>query len=111
MPTADNTTVHAVTASELNAIFVSLELSRTTWLITALAAPLGSKMSRHQIKGGDMTGLLERISNIQHDVRRRTGQAVPVIVPGGRAQRVLDPPFPVAAEIESHVVDPASIAV
>lgn len=56
MPTAETTAASAVTMSERTAIFVSLELSRSTWLMTALAAPLGSKMSRHQVRGGDMRG-------------------------------------------------------
>ena len=112
MPTAETSASAAVRMSERAAIFVSLELSRWTWLITALAAPLGSKMSRYQVRGGDMSGLLERFASMQRDVRRRTSQVVPVIViqeaglDGFWIHRAL-----VAAGVESHVVDPASIAV
>lgn len=112
MPTTEVTTAAAMTTSECTAIFVSLELSRSTWLMTALAAPLGAKMSRHQVRGGDVPELLKRFSDLQRAVQRRTGQVVPVIViqeaglDGFWIHRAL-----VAAGIESHVVDPASIAV
>jgi len=97
---------------QCGAVYVSLELSRSIWLVTALAAPVGSKMSRHQVRGGDMPGLLERFSDLQRIVHRRSGQVVPVIViqeaglDGFWIHRAL-----VAEGIESHVVDPASIAV
>lgn len=112
MQTADFPAAPAVTTSERPVIFVSLELSRATWLVTALATPLGAKMSRHQVRGGDLPALLERFSDLQRNVRRRTGQGVPVIViqeaglDGFWIHRAL-----VAEGIESHVVDPASIAV
>ena len=112
MPTTEVTTAAAITTSEPTAIFVSLELSRSTWLMTALAAPLGGKMSRHQVRGGDVPELLKRFSDLQSAVQRRTGQVVPVIViqeaglDGFWIHRAL-----VAAGLESHVVDPASIAV
>jgi transposase len=59
-----------------------------------------------------MAGLLERFDSMQRDVRRRTSQVVPVVViqeaglDGFWIHRAL-----VAAGVESHVVDPASIAV
>lgn len=112
MPTTEAITAPKITTTESTAIFVSLELSRSTWLITALAAPLSTKMSRHQIRGGDMPELLKRFSDMQNAVRHRTDQIVPVIViqeaglDGFWIHRAL-----VAAGIESHVVDPASIAV
>lgn len=112
MPTTEVTTAAAITTSQHAAIFVSLELSRSTWLITAVAAPLGTKMSRHQVRGGDVPELLKRFSDLQRAVQRRTGQIVPVVViqeaglDGFWIHRAL-----VAAGIESHVVDPASIAV
>lgn len=112
MQTARMTTAHTIATVECGAIFVSLELSRSTWLVTTLAAPVGSKLSRHQVRGGDMPGLLERFSDLQRHVHRRTGRIVPVIViqeaglDGFWIHRAL-----VAEGIESHVVDPASIAV
>ncbi|MFU0508054.1 IS110 family transposase, partial [Pseudaminobacter sp. NGMCC 1.201702] len=59
-----------------------------------------------------MPRLLERFSDLQRNVQRRTGQTVPVIViqeaglDGFWIHRAL-----VTEGIESHVVDPASIAV
>src|SRR6266481_3753649 len=50
--------------TDLGAIFVSLELSRSSWLITSLSPGGGEKMSKHS-------------------VHRYTG---------GRSRRVLDPP-------------------
>ena len=38
--------------TDLGAIFVSLELSRTTWLITSLSPGGGEKMSKHSVRGG-----------------------------------------------------------
>ena len=42
----------AAVQSNFARVLVSLELSRSTWLITALA-PDGEKMSRHQVEGGE----------------------------------------------------------
>ena len=43
--------------TDLGAIFVSLELSRSTWLITSPSPAGGSKMSKHAVRGGDIAGL------------------------------------------------------
>lgn len=112
MQTARMTTPRTSATAKRNAIFVSLELSRSTWLVTALAAAVGPKMSRHQVRGGDLPGLLARFSDLQRNALQRTGQAAPVIViqeaglDGFWIHRAL-----IAEGIESHVVDPASIAV
>lgn len=112
MQTAELNAAHAGKDPVCAAVFVSLELSRSSWLVTVLAAPLGPKMSRHQLQGGDLRGLIARFSERREAVRRRTGQVVPVIViqeaglDGFWIHRAL-----VAEGIESHVVDPASIAV
>ena len=37
--------------NDLSAIFVSLELSLTTWLITSLSAGEGDRMSKHPVRG------------------------------------------------------------
>lgn len=55
--------------SEPGAIFVSLELSRSTWLITSLAPGGGQKMSRHQLRSGDVAGLLSRLSQLREKCR------------------------------------------
>jgi transposase len=97
--------------SDLGAIFVSLELSRSTWLITSLSPGGGEKMSKHSVRGGDVAGLLERFAQLQKKAQARTGRNFPIIViheaglDGFWIHRVLQ-----NEGIESHVVDPASIA-
>src|SRR5664280_3359263 len=66
--------------TDLGAIFVSLELSRSTWLITSLSPDGGEKMSKHAVRGGDVAGLLERFAQLKDKVQVRTGQIVPIIV-------------------------------
>src|SRR5216683_2257322 len=96
--------------TDLGAIFVSLELSRSTWLITSLSPGAGEKMSKHAVRGGDIAGLLTRLSEIKEKTRRRTGKEFPIIaiqeadLDGFWIHRVLE-----QERIESHIVDPASI--
>jgi transposase len=96
---------------DLGAIFVSMELSRSKWLITSLAPGGGEKMSKHTITGGDLPGLFERFALLQEKTRARTGQDFPIVViqeaglDGFWIHRALE-----KEGIESHVVDPASIA-
>src|SRR5438874_9965115 len=73
---------HAPTAirTDLSAIFMSLELSRSTWLITSLSPGGGEKMSKHSVRGGDVAGLLQRFSELQQRAERRTGRRVPIVV-------------------------------
>ncbi len=97
--------------TDLGAIFVSLELSRSTWLITSLSPAGGEKMSKHVVRGGDVAGLLERFTQVREKARTRTGKVFPFVViqeaglDGFWIDRVLR-----NEGIESHVVDPASIA-
>ena len=97
--------------TELGAIFVSLELSRSAWLVTSLSPAGGEKMSKHQLHGGDISGLLARFAQLREKVRARTGRLVPLVIiqeaglDGFWIHRVLE-----SEGIESHVVDPASIA-
>jgi transposase len=92
-------------------LFVSLELSRSRWLVTA-SAPGTEKVSKHDVKGGDGRGLLALLARLRATAERHTGSAVRVVViqeaglDGFWVHRLL-----VAKGIESHVVDPASIAV
>lgn len=108
---ANKAEVPATIRIDLGAIFVSLELSRSTWLITSLSPGAGEKMSEHSVRGGDISRLLERFRALQEKARFRTAQQFPVIViqeaglDGFWIHRVLT-----AEGIESHVVDPASIA-
>lgn len=98
--------------TQFGAIFVSLELSRSSWLITSLSPGKGEKMSKHSVKAGDMAALLARFSELQRKAAIRTGKSYPLIViqeaglDGFWIHRVLQ-----GQGIESHVVDPASIAV
>jgi transposase len=97
--------------SDLGAIFVSLELSRSTWLITSLSPCAGEKMSKHGVAAGDIGALLARFSEFKQKAFARTGKSFPIIViqeaglDGFWIHRVLQ-----SEGIESHVVDPASIA-
>ncbi len=96
--------------TDLRAIFVSLELSRSTWLITSLSPGGGEKMSKHSVAAGDIAGLLRRFAQLKEKARARTGRESPIIVvqeaglDGFWIHRVLQ-----SEGIESHVVDPASI--
>jgi len=54
--------------TDLRAIFVSLELSRSTWLITSLSPGGGEKMSKHSVAAGDIAGLLRRFAQLKETV-------------------------------------------
>jgi transposase len=108
---ADRPQASTAIRTDLGAIFVSLELSRSTWLITSLSPGGGEEMSKHSVRGRDVAGLLERFAHLQEKARARTGQRFPIIaiqeagLDGFWIHRMLN-----AEGIESHVVDPASIA-
>ena len=97
--------------TNLGAIFVSLELSRSTWLITSLSPGGGEKMSKHSVSAGDIAALLARFSELKQKAFARMGQSFPIIViqeaglDGFWIHRVLQ-----SEGIESYVVDAASIA-
>jgi transposase len=80
-------------------------------LITSLSPGGGEKMSKHSVVAGDIAGLLARFAELKKKAEARTGQCFPIIViqeaglDGFWIHRVLE-----AEGIESHVVDPASIA-
>jgi hypothetical protein len=103
----DQTAIH----TNLGATFVSLELSRSTWLITSLSPGSGETMSKYSVRGGDVTRLLERFSALQDKAEKRTSRRVPIVViqeaglDGFWIHRTLE-----GEGIESHVVDAASIA-
>jgi len=109
MPTA----AEAPTAIQTNiaAIFTSLELSRSVWLITSLSPGGGETMSKHSVSAGDIASLLARFSELKHKALARTGKPFPIVaiqeagLDGFWLHRVLQ-----SEGIESHVVDPASIA-
>lgn len=97
--------------TQIAAIFVSLELSRSNWLITSLSPGNGEKMSRHGVEAGDMAALLGRFAELQRKALARTGRSYPIItiheagLDGFWIHRALQ-----KEGIESHVVDAASIA-
>jgi transposase len=109
--TTDQLEAPTAIRTDLGAIFVSLELSRSSWLITSLSPGGGEKMSKHAVRGGDVSRLLERFVQLKEKARARTGKVFPLIViqeaglDGFWIDRVLQ-----NEGIESHVVDPASIA-
>jgi transposase len=102
----------AAIRTHFGAIFVSLELSRSHWLITSLSPGGREKMSRHSVPAGDVAGLLARFAELRGKAVARTGTSYPIIViqeaglDGFWIARVLR-----REGIESHVVDAASIAV
>jgi len=97
---------------DIGAIFVSLELSRSKWLVTSLSPGSGEKMSKHVVDADDSAALLGLLGQLVAKARDRTGRTVGVVtiqeagLDGFWLHRRLE-----AAGIESHVVDPASIAV
>lgn len=97
--------------TQLAAIFVSLELSRSNWLITSLSPGNGEKMSKHGVEAGDLKELLARLAELQRKALARTGISHPIItiqeagLDGFWLHRALQ-----KEGIESHVVDAASIA-
>jgi len=108
---ADRPEAPTAIRTDLGAIFVSLELSRSTWLITSLWPGGGEKMSKQVMRGGDVAELLERFARLREKARARTGKVFPFVViqeaglDGFWIDRALQ-----NEGIESHVVDPASIA-
>jgi transposase len=101
----------AAIRTQFGAIFASMELSRSTWLVTSLSPGNGEKMSKHTVTVGDMAGLLARFSELKRKAMTRTGKSYPIIViqeaglDGFWIHRALQ-----REGIESHVVDAASIA-
>src|SRR5271157_3288136 len=108
---ADRPDAPTAIQTNLAAIFVSLELSRSIWLITSLSPGSGEKMSKHSVRAGDVAALLARFSELKRKASERTGKSFPIVViqeaglDGFWLHRVLQ-----SEGVESHVVDPSSIA-
>jgi transposase len=92
-------------------IFVAIELSQKSWLIT-MHSPDKDRISRHKLEGGDHAGLLALINRVRERATLMMG-AVPAVVScfeagydGFWLHRLLT-----AAGITNHVFDPASIPV
>jgi transposase len=107
-----NTVSRSTTTAEASAsMFVSLELSRSRWLVTILA-PGSDKMSKYSVPGGDGGALLGLLARLRERAERHSELPVRIITiqeagfDGFWIHRLLE-----ANEVESHVVEPASIAV
>ncbi len=59
----------------LAAIFVSLELSRSTWLITSLVPGGGDKMSKHSVRSGDVAELMAHFAKLRDKAHARGARA------------------------------------
>ena len=96
----------AAIRSQLGAIFVSLELRRSTWLTTSLSpgsgenwewrelgverTGSGEKLSKHAIEGGDVSGLLARLAELRRKaLAREAGRAIRSRDRGSGAGRLL----------------------
>ena len=104
-------TVDTPTAGHCGTIFVAIELSQKSWLVS-LHSPDKGKMSHHRLEGGDHAELLALIGRERDRAARALG-AVPAVVScyeagydGFWLHRLL-----MAAGITNYVFDPASIAV
>jgi transposase len=92
-------------------IFVALELSQRTWLVT-MQSPDRDRISRFKLAGGDHAALLALIERVRARAARVLGSAAAVVCcyeagyDGFWLHRLLT-----AAGITNYVFDPASIAV
>lgn len=103
--------VSTPTRAHNGTIFVALELSVKSWLVT-MHSPDRERISRHKLAGGDHAELLAVIERVRQRAARALGAAPAVVscyeagYEGFWLHRLLT-----AAGITSHVFDPASIAV
>ena len=99
------------TVGHSDTIFVAIELSQKTWLVT-LHSPDRDRISRHKIEGGDHAELLAQIEKVRARATAKLGAAPRVVscyeagYDGFWLHRLLQ-----AAGIANFVFDAASIAV
>jgi transposase len=92
-------------------LFVALELSKSTWLI-AVSASGSDKISKYRVAGGDVTAFLSLLARLKAQAERHCDGAVKIVsiheagLDGFWVHRLLE-----ANDVESQVVDAASIAV
>src|SRR3954447_4595362 len=60
-------------------VYVSLELSRSKWLITSISA-WRDKMSKHSLDAGDGAALLDRLARLRMEAEQRLGTPARVVV-------------------------------
>jgi transposase len=107
LPCHSRFTVHPHATS----LFVALELSKSIWLI-AVNTPGSDKISKYRVTAGDGVALLSLLNKLRAQAERSRGEAVKVVsiyeagLDGFWIHRLLE-----ADDVESHVVDAASIAV
>ena len=106
-----STTASTPITERNSTIFVAIELSQKTWLVT-LHSPDKDKISRHKLEGGDHAGLLGLIDRVRDRAARTLG-AVPAVAScyeagydGFWLHRLL-----MKTGITNYVIDPSSIAV
>ena len=98
-------------AGHSGTIFVAIELSQRSWLVT-MHSPDKNRFSRHKLDGGDDVGLLRLIERIRLRAKQALGNLLRVVscyeagYDGFWLHRRLE-----AAGISNFVFDPASIAV
>ena len=104
-------TVSTPIADRIGTIFVAIELSQKSWLVT-MHSPDKDRHSRHQVAAGDGAGLLSLLARVRERAGRKLG-TVPCVkscyeagYDGFWLHRFLQ-----ANGVESYVFDPASIAV
>lgn len=99
------------TIGQNGTIFVAIELSQRSWLIT-MHSPDRDRISRHKLAGGDHRGLLALLEKARQRAAHKLGTRPAVVscyeagYDGFWLHRLLT-----AAGIANHVFDPASIAV
>jgi transposase len=110
MPLSTDHRSQTATRTDVATIAISLELSRSTWPVTALL-PGSEKMSQYKVKGGDAAALMALIERLKAKVVTSGAADVRVVaiqeagLDGFWIHRLLQ-----ATGVENHVVDAASIA-
>ena len=99
------------TVGHIGTIYVAIELSQKTWLVT-LHSPDRDRISHHKLEGGDHVGLLAQIEKVKARAAEKLGAAPRVVscyeagYDGFWLHRLLQ-----AGGITNFVFDAASIAV
>ena len=103
--------VSTLTPRHCGTIYVAVELSQRSWLVT-IQSPDRDRFSHHQVEAGNHVGLLALIERVRERAARALGDAPTVVscyeagYDGFWLHRVLT-----GSGITNHVFDPASIAV
>ncbi|MFC7554715.1 hypothetical protein ACFQU7_24585 [Pseudoroseomonas wenyumeiae] len=70
---------HAEAARTGAAVFVAMELSKSTWVLAAQASPSGKTFS-HRLDGGDGDGLLSLLRRLAAREQGATGETAQVVL-------------------------------